>query len=131
MKLFNTIKNWFTIKEPDGAPKRFFKVSAKPVYVPPIPRANRGQIERVREIAKRYDYHEIDLQEINKMISFKRDDIRINVYYTTMTVGTCLKHPKQGKTQLFRRNVTWELMEKLFNTPRQHTGVGYHRKGSK
>lgn len=68
------------------------------------------------------------------MISFvkgKRDDdswVRINVWYTTMTVGTCLTHPIQGKTQLFRRRVSRELLEKILKNPRIHTRKGYQKK---
>lgn len=50
---------------------------------------------------------------------------RINVWFTTMTVGTCIHHPKQGKTQLFRRKVDLELLSNIFKNPRAHTGRGY------
>ena len=63
-----------------------------------------------------------------KMVSYRKDDVRINVYTTTMTVATCLNHPKQGKTQMFRKHVSLELLGKLFDNPRQHTGKGYQRK---
>ena len=54
---------------------------------------------------------------------------RLNIYYSTMTVGTCLNHPKKGKTQLFRKNV-WnvDLLENLFFNPRFHTRKGYYKK---
>ena len=55
---------------------------------------------------------------------------RVNVYYTTGTVGTCVDHPKQSKTQLFRRNQTLAGLSDIFNNPRVHTGVGYHRRHS-
>ena len=69
------------------------------------------------------------------MISFAATDqkpppTRINVYYTTGTVGTCLDHPRQGKTQLFRRNVDLSLLAQLFRDPRLHTGTGYHRRST-
>jgi hypothetical protein len=53
---------------------------------------------------------------------------RLNVYYTTGTVGTCITHPSQGSTQLFRRNVALDLLKQLMRQPRVHTGAGYHRK---
>lgn len=56
------------------------------------------------------------------------DAVRINVWHSTMTVSTCLSHPKQGKTQLFRRNVTPNLLHKIFECPRVHTDKGYKRK---
>lgn len=136
MGLLSFIKNWFTVKEPEGKPRKFhytttgYNNNGKKVYIPMEPRSHKSKIYRIREVARVNGYTEIDLQENNKMISFKKDDIRINVYYTTMTVGTCLPHPKQGKTQLFRRNVSWELLNKLFAFPRAHTGVGYKQKGN-
>ena len=52
---------------------------------------------------------------------------RLNVYFTTMTVGTCIDHPFQGKTQLFRRNVTLEQLKEIALDPRIHTGQGYRQ----
>lgn len=45
-----------------------------------------------------------------KMISFSKDKKRINVYYTTMTIGVCI--PKSP--QKYYRKVTIENLEKLF-----------------
>jgi hypothetical protein len=87
-----------------------------------------NRIRIIRELALQAGYAEICLQEANKMISFKKDGNRINIYYSTMTVATCLKHPVQGKTQLFRRNVGQKLLTEIFNNPRLHTGRGYQRK---
>ena len=53
---------------------------------------------------------------------------RINVYYTTGTIGTCIEHPKLKKTQLFRRNQSISSMKRIFNNPRVHTGGGYRYK---
>jgi hypothetical protein len=54
---------------------------------------------------------------------------RLNVYYTTGTVGTCIEHPSRATgTQLFRKNVGLDLLKQLMRQPRTHTGVGYHRK---
>lgn len=46
---------------------------------------------------------------------------------TTGTVGSYLKHPTQGKTQLFRRQCTDKEMIQIFQDPRSHTGKGYHQ----
>ncbi len=87
---------------------------------------------KVIKKANKYNWHNIDHQKNIFMLSFvKRKDkstMRINVYYSKMTVATCIDHPKQGKTQLFRRNVTIEELEKIFENPRHHTGKGYHKK---
>jgi len=49
----------------------------------------------IKDIAKKYEYIEIDHQENIYMISFKKNDIRINVYYSKMTIATCINHPKK------------------------------------
>jgi hypothetical protein len=94
-------------------------------------------IDEVRRIADRHGYEEIDHNEISKVLSFRGDSTsnkknsstRINVYYTTGTVGTCLNHPQHGKTQLFRRNVVdLTLLSDIFENPRVHTGTGYYRR---
>jgi len=90
-------------------------------------------VSEVRELAEEFGYDEIVHNEVSKMISFLgryglRTGARINVYYSTGTVGSCLNHPKQGKTQLFRRDVDLAVLEKIFDNPRLHSGKGYHRK---
>ena len=74
-------------------------------------------------------HEEIYFNETSKVVSFARsgNGQRINVYWTTGTVGTCLNHPRQGKTQLFRRKVDVTLLREIFRDPRVHTGSGYHR----
>ena len=68
----------------------------------------------------------------SRVISFRggpTKSTRINVYYTTGTVGTCLNHPKQGKTQLFRRGISsLNQLESIFDSPRIHTGEGYYQR---
>jgi hypothetical protein len=87
--------------------------------------------------AKKYAYKfgwiEIAFKPENKLISFMKEVepkkmARINIYYTTKTVGTCLDHPKKGKTQLFRKNVSIQQLEKIFANPRTHTDKGYYQK---
>lgn len=82
----------------------------------------------LRSVAKNHGYEEIYLNEHCKVISFKRGITRINIYYTTKTVGTCITHPKKGKTQLYRRNVDNILLNRIFKNPRIHTGIGYSEK---
>ena len=53
----------------------------------------------------------------------------LDVWYSTMTVGTTLTHPIQGRNTLFRRRVNNSLMIALFRNPRLHThGKGYRRR---
>ena len=50
----------------------------------------------------------------------------MNIYLRTGTVGTSLEHNRQGKTQLFRREVdTKAKLGNIFANPRVHTGTGY------
>lgn len=79
------------------------------------------------ETAMAYGYDRHEYQPKSSMISFFKEGVRINVYYTTMTVATCLKHPVQGKTQLFRKNVTANELEMIFRYPRVHTRKGYKK----
>ena len=60
------------------------------------------------------------------MASYRKDGIHLNFWPSTGTVGSYLDHPRQGKTQLFRRQISMSGASKIFNNPRQHTGKGYH-----
>ena len=62
------------------------------------------------------------------MASYRREGVRLNFWLTTGTVGSYLEHPRQGKTQLFRRDVTMSEANDVFNNPRKHTGRGYQTK---
>ena len=55
--------------------------------------------------------------------------LKLNIWCTTGTVGSYLKHPKQGNKQLFRKDIeTWTELEAILKNPRVHTNKGYHRK---
>jgi hypothetical protein len=65
----------------------------------------------------------------------KRDQVsgnkyQIDYYYTTGTIKTSLDHPKEGKTQMFRRNVDGGLLRRIFENPRVHTDKGYQTRNS-
>ena len=68
--------------------------------------------------------HHVD----NHLLIFTKGQVQINVYYTTMTVATALRHPRKGKTQLFRRHVGRKWLRKIFDNPRIHTGIGYRER---
>ncbi len=55
--------------------------------------------------------------------------VQVNVYTTTMTVATSLRHPRKGSTQLFRRGVSFSDLRRIFKDPRVHTGRGYYGGG--
>jgi hypothetical protein len=84
----------------------------------------------IRGMAAAYDLNEISHNTTSRCISFRNNNDRINVYYSTRTIGTALDHPSQGKTQLFRRECTVEDLKKIFQDPRSHTGKGYKRRPS-
>ena len=86
-------------------------------------------IDQCIRLAEKSGWKFIEHKNFSSMISFIKGDSRINVYYTKrgeLTVGTCINHPKQGRTQLFRRNITINALSKIFANPRIHTGRGYY-----
>ena len=86
-------------------------------------------LDAIRSIANKHGYEELSHSEDSRVVSFRggpAKSTRINVYYTTGTVGTCLNHPKRGKTQLFRRDMSLDNLENIFENPRVHTGGGYY-----
>ncbi len=90
-------------------------------------------LSQAKRFAHKYKWQQVAFQEKDKLISFTKTDekkqvIRLNVYYTTQTVGTALSHPYKGKTQLFRKDVSIKELEELFKNPRKHTGKGYYTK---
>jgi hypothetical protein len=90
------------------------------------------QISAVKKLAKKHGwtYEGASGNETVLIFSRTRKGIhqQVDVYHTTHTVKTSLKHPKQKKTQLFRRHVDMEVLEQIFINPRVHTTGGYHNK---
>lgn len=74
----------------------------------------------------RYDRN--DGQKVFLQRTLQGDRYEMHVWCTTGTVATFLDHPRQGKTQLFRRDVSWSMLRRLLNNPREHTGTGYHER---
>ncbi len=85
----------------------------------------RVRLDFIETTAKRYGWRLVKWQKDIKMLSFKKGTDRINIYITKMTVATAVKHPKYGKAQLYRRHVSFNLLEKIFTNPRVHTKKGY------
>ncbi|KAL7529753.1 hypothetical protein ACHAXR_003141 [Thalassiosira sp. AJA248-18] len=88
-------------------------------------------LDSIRQMARCHGFDEIQMNGVSRVIAFGKEGpgprCRINIYYTTGTVATCLDHPRSGKTQLFRRDQTNGDIDAIFRNPRQHTGVGYYR----
>ena len=85
-------------------------------------------LKGIIKTAKTHGWSEIQSKDPT-MISFGKvfqgSPARINVWFTTMTVGTYLNHPKQGKTQLFRKWCSEEQIGAILKNPRVHTEKGY------
>lgn len=83
----------------------------------------------IRRAAKKYGWTEIESRD-SSMVSFERrvdgHRQRINIWFTTGTVATALWHPKKGKTQLYRKDVSRSLLKRIFENPRVHTAMGYY-----
>jgi len=86
------------------------------------------KIEDIKNTAERHGWEFLTYQKDIYMLSFSKEDMRINVYVTKMTVATCIDHPKQGKTQMFRKNVNKFMLNRIFKNPRIHTDKGYQKK---
>lgn len=72
---------------------------------------------------------EILFDQANKLLSFRTDQgFRINVYYTTRTIGTAVNHPVHGTTQLFRRDCTPQQLSDILCNPRAHAGQAYNKR---
>ncbi|KAL0482897.1 hypothetical protein AKO1_014186 [Acrasis kona] len=69
--------------------------------------------------------------ENSRVDFYQRGSEKMDHYYTTGTVKTSLNHPVQGKTQMFRRNLTADQFESVCKNPRHHTNKGYQRKNKK
>lgn len=89
---------------------------------------NKTDRDHVLRIAHQNGYALEQEQDNIKLLIFVRNDVQVNVYYSKMTVGTALHHPKRGATQLFRRCVSLNELERIFKNPRIHTGKGYYRR---
>ena len=86
-------------------------------------------LDEVRRLAQETGLREVEYNDTSRVIAFLSDDgTRFNVYYTTGTVGTYVFHPRQGTTQLFRRNVSLALLKEIFRSARIQTDFGYHRR---
>lgn len=90
-------------------------------------------IKEVQQMAKDHGWNFILYSESQFMLSFgkldpKQGKMRINIYCSRKTVATSLNHPKQGKTQLYRKDVKMGELRAIFINPRKHTGKGYKTK---
>jgi hypothetical protein len=91
-----------------------------------MPHAVRANLLEVDCLAKTHGWTILRLHPNNYILNLERGNVKMNVYLSTFTIQTALDHPKQGKTQLNRKNLTVKERELVFKNPRFHTKKGYH-----
>jgi len=93
------------------------------------------RVQEIDNIAVKFGYARINYNNETRLISYMKyisgGKVRIDVYFTTMTVSVSLNHPNKGKTQLHRKNVSDTQLARIFSNPRIHTGKGYYKKRKK
>ena len=96
------------------------------------PYSIKERMEFIDRIGIKHGWQFIEYQENIGMMYYHKSidgfDCRINIYITKMSVTTYLNHPKKGKGQLYRKNVSPPELGKIFKNPRIHTGKGYYEK---
>lgn len=95
--------------------------------------------DEVQFLALDLNYTAVPVHERARVLCFERGEKalhtweRVNVYYTTGTIGTCVYHPKQGATQKFRRGrsdlgCSMEEVKLILENPRSHLGYAYSKR---
>lgn len=95
--------------------------------------AFRLEPDEVAELAGEYGWTETAFEPSQGNLMFLEQSVggerfMLHVWCSTGTVGSYLNHPRQGKTQLYRRNVSMHGLAEIFNNPRVHTNGGYQRR---
>ena len=89
-------------------------------------------LEEVRHMASSFGLKELFHNPEEYIIAFSTaDHAKVIVYYATGTVATSMHHPRQGITQLFRRNQTLQGLRDIFLNPGIYTDIGYIERGKK
>ena len=70
------------------------------------------------------------------VVILKKEGVQVNIYWKknftgNYTVSTSMNHPKKGKTQLHRKNISQKQLIDILKNPRKHTGKGYYKKSNK
>lgn len=91
-----------------------------------LPRGVSGNLFSVSSaiIKHGWDIEQYD-EKIYKLI-LRKNGVQLSIYLSTMTVQTSMNHPRKGKTQLSRKNITVKEFERLLINPREHTGKGIY-----
>jgi hypothetical protein len=94
--------------------------------VPPSVTLNESELDSMAE-ARAWEKLDCTSSEGTPMVSYRKDNVRLEVWLSTGTIGSYLEHPNQGKTQLFLRNIMQigEATE-IFDNPHVHSNKGYN-----
>lgn len=85
------------------------------------------KLKAIRRLAHENGWRELWHREDESRIRFKRGtDILLDIWYSKMTIGTILTHPTKGRNQLFRKNVSQDMLKRIIENPRVHTDEGYY-----
>ena len=87
-------------------------------------------VERIIQLAESNGWKLKARDKAPKTLEFFRPETdasptKMLIFYSTGRVATTVNHPKTGRNQLYRTDVGWHVLEKLFKYPRLHTGHGY------
>ncbi|KAG8462501.1 hypothetical protein KFE25_010326 [Diacronema lutheri] len=87
----------------------------------------------VAELAGQYGWEETAFDRSQGSLMFLERHVggkrfMLHVWCSSGTVGSYLDHPRQGKTQLYRRNVDMDGLAEICRNPRVHTDGGYQRR---
>lgn len=98
----------------------------------PYPKGNK-HLSRIVELGNKNGWYLERYHQNTGLLIFKKkgydpENKNVQVYTTKMTVGTAIKHPQKGDTQLFRKDVSYQQLKTIFKNPRTHTGKGYYNK---
>ena len=83
-------------------------------------------------ISLRYEKCPVHSRNVWRMATYMSEDgiVKVHVYLRTRTVVTQLDHPRKGKTQLFRRDISKEELVRILQDPREHTSKGYYKRST-
>lgn len=73
------------------------------------------QISEIAKVATRHRCMSIGHNQSSKMLSYLKNGVRINVYYSKMTVGICC-----DGVQFFRKNVSEIELSRIFYNPHRY-----------
>lgn len=91
-----------------------------------------SRLDMVLKMAEQYQWIHVSKHDWCFVFVNTEKTMGVNVYWNSkndlFTVQTWMNHPKKGKTQLNRKDVSIGLLGEIFKNPRIHTKKGYYLK---